>query len=179
MDHQSAAATATADARPRTAAQTCYDEKITQDSTQTSPLSSQKSNGSLVIRDAPVEEVQEKAHVTQDDRIAEEEKEPEDGDGLEKVKSKHSVRDAGSIPNGGLWAWLQVLGGFFLLFNSWGIIVRIPSNCLSALHYSNTHRTPSAPTKPTTKPRSSPPPRPRASPGSAASKHSSSSKSAR
>jgi hypothetical protein len=126
MDHKGAAATATADAGPLNAVQATHDEKITQDSTQTSPLSSQKSNGSLAIRDAPVEEVQEKAHVTQDDHIAEEERTPE-GEGLERVKSKHSVRDAGSIPNGGLWAWLQVLGGFFLLFNSWGIIVRPPS----------------------------------------------------
>lgn len=39
---------------------------------------------------------------------------------LEPVQSRHpSVRDASSIPNGGLWAWLQVLGSFFLLFNSW------------------------------------------------------------
>jgi hypothetical protein len=128
MDHQSAAATATADAGSRNAVQATYDEKITQDSTQTSPLSSQKSNGSLAIRDAPVEEVQEKAHVTQDDHIVEEEEKGiDDGSALKKVKSKHSVRDAGSIPNGGLWAWLQVLGGFFLLFNSWGIIVRLPS----------------------------------------------------
>lgn len=124
MDHQSAAATATADAGSRNAVQATYDKEITQDSMQTSPLSSQKSNGSLAIRDAPVEQVQEKAHVTQDDRIAEEEKTSEDGEGLKKVKSKHSVRDVGSIPNGGMWAWLQVLGGFFLLFNSWGIIVR-------------------------------------------------------
>lgn len=27
-----------------------------------------------------------------------------------------------SIPNGGLTAWLQVLSGFFLFFNSWGLI---------------------------------------------------------
>ncbi|KAF1948063.1 MFS general substrate transporter [Clathrospora elynae] len=33
-----------------------------------------------------------------------------------------SVKDISTIPDGGLWAWLQVLGGFFLLFNSWGII---------------------------------------------------------
>jgi hypothetical protein len=43
----------------------------------------------------------------------------EEGTALGRVKSKYSVRDAGSIPNGGMWAWLQVLGGFFLLFNSW------------------------------------------------------------
>lgn len=42
---------------------------------------------------------------------------------LEPVRSAHpSVRDASKIPNGGLLAWLQVLGAFFLLFNSWGII---------------------------------------------------------
>lgn len=39
---------------------------------------------------------------------------------LEPVHSRHpSVRDVSSIPNGGLTAWLQVLGSFFLLFNSW------------------------------------------------------------
>jgi len=47
----------------------------------------------------------------------------EAGTALELVQSKHpSVKDASRIPDGGLWAWLQVLGGFFLLFNSWGII---------------------------------------------------------
>lgn len=30
-----------------------------------------------------------------------------------------SVRDLGSIPDGGAKAWLQVLGSFFLFFNSW------------------------------------------------------------
>jgi hypothetical protein len=28
----------------------------------------------------------------------------------------------GPPPNGGLKAWLQVLGGFFLFFNTWGIL---------------------------------------------------------
>jgi hypothetical protein len=43
-----------------------------------------------------------------------------DGEVLEPIQSRHpSVKDASKIPNGGLWAWLQVLGGFFLLFNSW------------------------------------------------------------
>ncbi|KAH7340048.1 major facilitator superfamily domain-containing protein [Pyrenochaeta sp. MPI-SDFR-AT-0127] len=32
------------------------------------------------------------------------------------------VGDVSDVPDGGLWAWLQVLGGFFLLFNTWGII---------------------------------------------------------
>ena len=94
--------------------QATFDEK----SHRESPLSTQKSNESLAIRDAPLEKRQEKAHVTQDDQIAEEET-AKDGEALKKVRSKHSVRDSGSIPDGGLWAWLQVLGGFFLLFNSW------------------------------------------------------------
>ncbi|KAL6705787.1 hypothetical protein ACN47E_006425 [Coniothyrium glycines] len=47
----------------------------------------------------------------------------QDGSALEPVRSAHpSVKDPSKIPNGGFWAWMQVLGGFFLLFNSWGII---------------------------------------------------------
>jgi hypothetical protein len=39
---------------------------------------------------------------------------------LEPVQSeKPSVNNINSIPNGGLVAWLQVVGGFFLMFNSW------------------------------------------------------------
>lgn len=39
---------------------------------------------------------------------------------LEPVQSeKPSVNNVNSIPNGGLVAWLQVVGGFFLMFNSW------------------------------------------------------------
>ncbi|OCL08237.1 MFS general substrate transporter [Glonium stellatum] len=42
---------------------------------------------------------------------------------LEPVTTKaHSVNHVDSIPNGGLKAWLQVLGSFFIFFNSWGII---------------------------------------------------------
>ncbi|PSK55900.1 Riboflavin transporter MCH5 [Elsinoe australis] len=56
---------------------------------------------------------------------------------LEKVQSRRSVKsrisfkssapatsvnDASAIPDGGLQAWLQVLGSFFLFFNHWGII---------------------------------------------------------
>jgi hypothetical protein len=61
-----------------------------------------------------------------DDRVANQAQEKDghvteaDGEVLEPVQSKHpSVKDASMIPNGGFWAWLQVLGGFFLLFNSW------------------------------------------------------------
>lgn len=30
------------------------------------------------------------------------------------------VKPARTIPNGGLQAWLQVVGAFFLYFNTWG-----------------------------------------------------------
>ena len=44
--------------------------------------------------------------------------------------SKPNVNDASEVPNGGLWAWLQVLGAFFLLFNSWGVSdSHIQSSC--------------------------------------------------
>jgi hypothetical protein len=114
MDYQQAGK---ADAGPHNPVSTAYDEKLTQESAHTSRLSSQLSNHSLEIRDAPENAPEEKAHVTQDDQIVEEK--GAELEGLKKIKSKHSVRDAGSIPDGGLWAWLQVLGGFFLLFNSW------------------------------------------------------------
>lgn len=114
MAHQRAGNAAAMSHNP---ASTTFDGKLALES----PPSSRISASSLEIRDAPAKVEQEKAHVTQDD---EEEgmgvkEEGEAMEGLKKVKSKHSVRDAGSIPDGGLWAWLQVLGGFFLLFNSW------------------------------------------------------------
>ena len=43
------------------------------------------------------------------------------GSPLENVVSaKPSVNNIKSVPNGGLKAWLQVLGSFFLFFNTWG-----------------------------------------------------------
>ncbi|KAK5012603.1 hypothetical protein LTR60_004295, partial [Cryomyces antarcticus] len=48
---------------------------------------------------------------------------PLDGGAVEKQISKNpSVNNVNAIPNGGLTAWLQVAGSFFLFFNSWGII---------------------------------------------------------
>ncbi|WPH02835.1 Hypothetical protein R9X50_00570300 [Acrodontium crateriforme] len=47
----------------------------------------------------------------------------EGGAALESVISaKPSVNNIKFVPNGGLTAWLQVLGSFFLFFNSWGIV---------------------------------------------------------
>ncbi|KAK4553601.1 hypothetical protein LTR86_009397 [Recurvomyces mirabilis] len=46
-----------------------------------------------------------------------------DGAALEKVTSaKPSINNIKSVPNGGLKAWLQVLGSFFVYWNAWGII---------------------------------------------------------
>ncbi|ORY59305.1 MFS general substrate transporter [Pseudomassariella vexata] len=38
------------------------------------------------------------------------------------MPNKNSVHDTDSVPNGGFTAWLQVLGGFLLLFNTWGVM---------------------------------------------------------
>lgn len=40
---------------------------------------------------------------------------------LEKKATKFSVNNVSSIPNGGLTAWLQVLGAFFIFFNTWSV----------------------------------------------------------
>lgn len=45
----------------------------------------------------------------------------EEGSGA-PVTQIASVNNVASIPNGGLVSWLQVLGAFFLFFNSWGIV---------------------------------------------------------
>lgn len=39
-----------------------------------------------------------------------------------QASSKPSVHNIKHVPNGGLWAWLQVLSSFFLFMNTWGII---------------------------------------------------------
>ena len=44
---------------------------------------------------------------------------PSDGAPLELAISYQSVPAQPSIPNGGTTAWLQVLSGFFMFFNSW------------------------------------------------------------
>jgi len=41
------------------------------------------------------------------------------GEPVVKVKTNQSVNNINSVPNGGLKAWLQVLGAFFLMFNTW------------------------------------------------------------
>jgi hypothetical protein len=53
----------------------------------------------------------------QEDRNREEQL--ESGVPVSKVSTRISVNNVSSIPNGGLKAWLQVLGSFFLFFNTW------------------------------------------------------------
>jgi hypothetical protein len=38
---------------------------------------------------------------------------------VEKKNTKISVNNIASIPNGGIRAWMQVLGSFFIFFNTW------------------------------------------------------------
>lgn len=44
----------------------------------------------------------------------------EDQESTQSPRPPPKVPDA--PPNGGLVAWLQVLGGFFIFFNSWFVI---------------------------------------------------------
>lgn len=39
---------------------------------------------------------------------------------VETASSTPEVKPVRTIPNGGLQAWLQVVGAFFLYFNTWG-----------------------------------------------------------
>jgi hypothetical protein len=45
---------------------------------------------------------------------------------LQPPQRSEKFEDQGPPPNGGLRAWLQVLGSFFLFFNSW---VSLPAPC--------------------------------------------------
>ncbi|KAL5378822.1 hypothetical protein DPSP01_008862 [Paraphaeosphaeria sporulosa] len=66
-------------------------------------------------QEAPQDAIQEK-----EQQVIEESEKP--GAPLEPSKSRPSINNAAAIPNGGVTAWLQVVGAFFLFFNSWGII---------------------------------------------------------
>lgn len=92
---------------------TTFDEKP---SHQTS-LSSIRSHHT--IQDGVNREQEKDLHVMEDDRVGVVQQ-AESGTALEPVKSIRSdARDVASIPDGGVAAWLQVLGSFFLMFNSW------------------------------------------------------------
>jgi len=47
---------------------------------------------------------------------------PSESDGLSKATADSPTTASEAIPDGGLVAWLQVLGCFFLWFNSWYVL---------------------------------------------------------
>lgn len=49
---------------------------------------------------------------------------------MERERTSHSVNNVASIPNGGIRAWMQVAGSFFLFYNTWFVAsyVEIRSN---------------------------------------------------
>ncbi|KAF2133619.1 MFS general substrate transporter [Dothidotthia symphoricarpi CBS 119687] len=60
-------------------------------------------------------------HVTNKEQVATSRE--EEGTTLESAKSTTPAATVASpAPDGGLRAWLQVMGSFFLMFNSWGIL---------------------------------------------------------
>jgi hypothetical protein len=89
-----------------------YDEKPAISESSANSIRSQTKDDEIVRGD-PEKELR----VIDDSAEKGEEREKSD---VERVVSKQpSVNNAAAIPNGGLWAWLQVLGAFFLFFNSW------------------------------------------------------------
>lgn len=49
------------------------------------------------------------------------------------VTSRPVTSSASEVPNGGAKAWLQVLGSFFLFFNTWGTLLFSPHTLAPAL----------------------------------------------
>lgn len=80
-----------------------------------------RTRSSSIERDVEEEERQHHDDDDEDDGKRHGRGDKED-DVLERIATKAStqpsVNDIRSVPNGGLWAWLQVLGSFFLFFNT-------------------------------------------------------------
>ncbi|KAI5356988.1 putative major facilitator superfamily, MFS transporter superfamily [Septoria linicola] len=80
----------------------------------------------LTERQAALIEATEPPFTEHDEHEFDDEKGEIDHEDLERVatkaSSKPSVNNIKSVPNGGLWAWLQVLSSFFLFMNTWGIV---------------------------------------------------------
>jgi hypothetical protein len=88
-------------------------------------------SGSIVSAgDPPIDdekEVELPAESIKSSQAAEDDSDPVPTAELEPVTTKaHSVNHVDSIPNGGLIAWLQVLGSFFIFFNSWSVFISCP-----------------------------------------------------
>ena len=81
-------------------------------------------DGHLTEHQKEVIEAAEPPFTQHDDDVFEDDKIEDEN--LERTatqaSSKPSVNNIKHVPNGGLWAWLQVLSSFFLFMNTWGII---------------------------------------------------------
>jgi hypothetical protein len=125
---------------------------------------------------------QEKELQVDGDAVADDAAGERNGKDMEKVVSKQpSAYNAGAIPDGGLVAWLQVLGAFFLFFNSWYVDIVTASTLHSPaarriVREESANKPPGAsstrsvPIRHTTKPTFSPPRHHQPSHGSAPSK---------
>ena len=88
----------------------------------------QSASSSASIRSTPQQahdgRIEEKEQqVTEEDQVDGEQREGTNvGEQLEPSKSRPSINNAAAIPDGGLTAWLQVLGAFFLFFNTWYVV---------------------------------------------------------
>ena len=89
-----------------------------------------RSGSTVSARDPPIDdekEIELPVESIESDKAAEDDSDSVPAE-LEPVTTKaHSVNHVDSIPNGGLIAWLQVLGSFFIFFNSWSVFIPCPS----------------------------------------------------
>ena len=87
-----------------------------------------RSGSTVSAGDPPIDdekEVELPAESIESNQAAEDDSDPVPATAaeLEPVTTKaHSVSHVDSIPKGGLIAWLQVLGCFFIFFNSWLVL---------------------------------------------------------
>jgi hypothetical protein len=79
-----------------------------------------KGRDSVLVDEKGQRVIDADGHSKEEDEFEDEEEDNERRADVERVISvQPNVNNVSSIPNGGLWAWLQVLGAFFLFFNSW------------------------------------------------------------
>jgi MFS family permease len=83
----------------------------------------ERDNSPTDYNNSRTKEAAEPSEFVEDDEPLDSNGYARDGAELETVaSSKPSVNNIRSVPNGGLTAWLQVLGSFFLFFNTWGTV---------------------------------------------------------
>nr|POF04192.1 aspyridones efflux protein apdf [Quercus suber] len=67
-------------------------------------------------------EISQPSHLGDDDGVRKGEMPPDGGRLRPVASSKPSVNSIRAVPDGGIVAWMQVMGSFFLFFNTWGIV---------------------------------------------------------